>query len=249
LKSIGSAIPAARGDLATSEREAREAWEFGKTHGIAWNFTSWVALAEFAFNRGDLAAAEQFCSDPSGIEPKTYAAGMMDSTRFSLFARSGDARAADAWASRSWKLPVAGQLNSLGSWIALANSVIGLASMGRKEDTAGLRPLTEEWLLTGGWAMRSGVLCQTVVGIAAACAGDWAAAEEHHRIAIHQADTAPYKNLQPVARQWYAAMLLDRAGAGDVDKGRALLAEAVKMYESMGMTYPAKLAREKLAGI
>jgi tetratricopeptide (TPR) repeat protein len=249
LKSLGSAIPAALGDLASSEREAREAYEFGKTHGIAWSFSSWVALAEFAFNRGDLAAAEQFCSDPSGIEPKTYIAGMIDSTRFSLFARSGDERATEAWARRSWKLPVAGQLNSSGSWIALINSVVGLASMERKEDVALMWPLTEELLLTGAWMMRISSLCRTVAGIAAACAGDWAAAEEHHRTAIYQADTAPYMHLQPVAREWYAAMLLDRKGAGDLDKGRALLEEAIKMYEAMGMTYPAKLAREKLAAI
>jgi ATP/maltotriose-dependent transcriptional regulator MalT len=249
LKSLGSVIPAARGDLATSEREAREAWEFGKTHGIAWNFVSWVMLAEFAFNRGDLAVAGQFCSDPTGLEPNTYLAGLIDSTRFSLFARSGDERAAEAWAKRSWKLPVAGQLNSMGSWIALVNSVVGLAAMGRKEDAAKLWPLTEEMLMTGAWVMRSGTLCRTVAGIATACAGDWAAAEEHHRTAIHQADTVPYKHLQPVAREWYAAMLLDRAGAGDVDRGRALLEEAIKMYESMGMTYPAKLTSEKLAAL
>jgi hypothetical protein len=121
--------------------------------------------------------------------------------------------------------------------------------MERKEDVALMWPLTEELLLTGAWMMRISSLCRTVAGIAAACAGDWAAAEEHHRTAIYQADTAPYMHLQPVAREWYAAMLLDRKGAGDLDKGRALLEEAIKMYEAMGMTYPAKLAREKLAAI
>ena len=248
LKSLGSAIPAALGDLASSEREAREAYEFGEKHGIAWSFTSWVALAEFAFNRGDLAAAEQFCFDPSGIEPKTYAAGMIDSTRFLLFARSGDERATEAWARRSWKLPVAGRLNSTGSWIALINSVVGLASMGKKEDVALMRPLTEELLLTGAWIMRS-TLCRTVAGIVAACAGDWAAAEEHHSTSIHQADTAPYMHLQPVAREWYAAMLFDRNSPGDADKGRALLQDAITLYEFLSMSYPAKLASKKIVAL
>jgi hypothetical protein len=44
-------------------------------------------------------------------------------------------------------------------------------------------------------------------------------------------------------------MLLDRNGAGDATKARALLGEAVKMYESMGMTFPAKLASERLAAL
>jgi hypothetical protein len=30
----------------------------------------------------------------------------------------------------------------------------------------------------------------------------------------------------PAAREWYAAMLPERSGAGDTDKGRALLLEA-----------------------
>jgi len=249
LKSLGSLIPAARGDLATAEREVREAWEFGKTHGVAWNFVSWVVLAEFDFNRGDLAAAEKYCSDPSGVEPNTYLAGLIDSTRFSLFARSADARAAEAWAKRSWKLPVAGQLNSMGSWIALCNSVIGLAALGKKEEVTPLRPLTEEMLLTGAWLMRAGAPCRTVAGIAAACAEDWPAAEEHHRTAIRQADTAPYMHLQPVTREWYAAMLLDRKAPGDADKGRGLMQEAIAQYESLGMTYPAKLAAPKSAAL
>lgn len=240
---------AARGDLAAAEKEMREAWEFGKAHGVAWSFVSWLMLAEYAYNRGDMAAAERYCSDPSGTEPKTYMAGSVDSTRFSLFARSGDDRAAEAWANRSWKLPIAGQVNSLGSWSALGNSVIGLASLGRKEEAASLWPLTKELLLTGAWLIRSALLCRTVAGIAAASAGDWAASEEHHRTAIYQADTAPYKNLQPVAREWYAAMLLDRNSPGDADKGRAPLQDAITKYESLGMTYPAKLASKKLAAL
>lgn len=116
-----------------------------------------------------------------------------------------------------------------------------------------LRPLTEELLLTGARQIRTGALCQTVAGIAAVCAGDFAAAKEHHLTAIHQADTAPYKHLQPVAREWYAVMLLDRGSAqdtaGDADDGRAQLQEAVNMYEAMGMTYPAKLASKKIAAL
>jgi tetratricopeptide (TPR) repeat protein len=249
LKSFVPFLDAANGNMAASERNLREAWEFGRTHGVAWAFLSRVILAEFAFYRGDLVEAEQWCSDPSCMEPKTYYAGMIDSTRFSLLARSGEDRAVEIWARRTWKFPISGQLNPLGSWSALMDSVIGLACLGRRDDAALLRTLTEELVDSGAWLLRSGNVCRTVAGIAAACAGDWAAAEEHHRTAIHQTDTAPYMHLQPVAREWYAAMLLDRAGAGDLAKVRALLTEAVKMYEAMGMTYPAKLANQKLAAL
>ena len=127
------------------------------------------------------------------MERKTFVAGSFDSFRFAILAKSKADRAAGAWANRSWKLPISGQLNPMGAWIALQNSVLGLASMGRKEDAAALRPLTEELLLTGAWIMRSNVACRTVAGIAAACARDWPAAEDHHLTAIQQMDTAPYK--------------------------------------------------------
>lgn len=70
------------------------------------------------------------------------------------------------------------------------------------------------------------------------------AAEEHHLIAIEQTDTAPYRVSQPTAREWYALMLLER---GETAKARGLLAEAMAMYESMGMPFHAKRARERLA--
>jgi len=247
LKDLAASWSASRGDLAACERGLREAWEFGQAHHVPWSIISRVGLSEFAFYRGDLAEIEQIYSEPSRIDRKTYLAGTIASARFALLARCGDERAAEAWETRSWELPVAGQPNSLGSWNALMASVIGLASMGRKAEAALLRPLTEEFLLTGTWLIRSGALCQTVAGITAACAEDWDAAEEHHIMAIHQTDTAPYKHLQPVARQWYAAMLLERNGSGDAEKGRALLQAAVNMFEAMGMTYPAKLANERIA--
>jgi hypothetical protein len=37
-----------------------------------------------------------------------------------------------------------------------------------------------------------------------------ARAEEHYRTAIHPADRPPYRPAQPVARYWYAEMLLAR---------------------------------------
>ena len=90
---------------------------------------------------------------------------------------------------------------------------------------------------------------RTTAGIAAACAGDWPAAEEHHLTAIHQADTAPYRPAQPIAREWYALMLLDRNGPGDAAKARDLLSEALAMYESLEMPFRANRTSAKLAAL
>jgi hypothetical protein len=107
--------------------------------------------------------------------------------------------------------------------------------MGRKEEVAALRPLIEELVGTGVWAGRSLHPFRTTAGIAAASAGDWSAAEEHHRTAVHQTDTAPFRVSQPIAREQYALMLLDRNAPGDAERARALLTEALAMYESMEM--------------
>ena len=78
---------------------------------------------------------------------------------------------------------------------------------------------------------------RTAAGVAAACAGDWSAAEQHHLTAIHHTDTAPYRASKPMAREWYATMLRDRRAAGDIAKALGLLREAHAMYESMGMPF------------
>jgi tetratricopeptide (TPR) repeat protein len=168
---------------------------------------------------------------------------------FALWAESKDPRASDAWAQRRWKLPRAGQLNSVGDWVALERSVVGLAWMGRKDEAAALRHLAEELVGTGVWVSRAMLPFQTAAGIAAACAGDWSAAEEHYLTAIHQADTAPYRPAQPMAREWYALMLLDRNGPGDAAKARGLLSEALAMYESLEMPFHANRTSAKLAAL
>jgi hypothetical protein len=118
--------------------------------------------------------------------------------------------------------------------------------MGRSEDIAALRPLTEKMILTGAWTYSLLSPFHTVAGIAAACAGDWSAAEQHHLAAINQTDSAPYRHLQPVAREWYAAMLLARNMADEAARAHALLREAMTLYEVMGWQQRARHTRKML---
>src|SRR5439155_433576 len=136
-----------------------------------------------------------------------------------------------------------------GAWVALERSVIGLAWLGKKEEVAALRSLCEELVLTGVWAFSYLSPFRTAAGIAAASAGDWSAAEQHHLTAIHQTDTAPYRISQPTAREWYATMLLDRNTTGNAAKARILFSEALAMYESMGMPFHANRTSGRLAAL
>jgi serine/threonine protein kinase/tetratricopeptide (TPR) repeat protein len=247
LKIGASIVSAARGDIAASNRETIDAWEFGAAHNVGWNFATSIQRGHFALWSGDLAEAENWYSDELKRGGKSYLSGLSEACLFAAYAESHDPRAARAWTDRRWKTPVSGQLNSLGAWTALAQSVIGLARMGWKEEAAVLRPLTEELLLTGAWTYSLLAPFQTVAGIAASCAGDWAAAEHHHLTAIRQVDTAPYRHLQPVAREWYASMLLDRNSSGDAVKADSLMEKAISMYESSGMPRRARLALEMRA--
>jgi hypothetical protein len=68
-------------------------------------------------------------------------------------------------------------------------------------------------------------------------------------MAMHQADTAPYRVAQPIARYWYAEMLLGRGAAGDLSHARSLLTEALAMFESLGMPGYSRRASERLASL
>ena len=248
-KLLWATLSVARGDLITAELDAEEARKFGEVHQVAWRFLSSILLGTVAFLRGNFDQAERWYSDRMEGEEQTSASGWRDACLFALWAESNRARAWKCLADRRWKLPRIGRPNPMGAWCALERSVIGLAWLGRKEEAAALRPLAEELVLTGVWATWDLSLLRTAAGIAAACAGDWSAAEQHHLTAIHQTDTALYRVSQATAREWYAMMLLDRNAPGDAAKTRVLLSESLAMYESMGMPFPANRTSGRLAAL
>ena len=251
LKILVSMLSAARGELAQGGKEAAEAWNFGETHFGAVNFIATAFRGHFAALLGNVVEAETWFTRGLKMENEkwSYLSGISEASLFAVFAENHDDRAGQVWKNRQWKLPISGQLNSLGRWAALERSAIGLASLGKKQDVGALRSLTEELVLTGAWTYGLLSPFRTVAGIAAACVGDWSAAEQHHLTAIHQTDSAPYRHLRPVAREWYATMLLDRQAPGTVTKARILLSEALTLYESLGMSSPGRRIGAKVAAL
>jgi hypothetical protein len=84
---------------------------------------------------------------------------------------------------------------------------------------------------------------------AAACAGDWDRAEEHHRAAIARTDAVPYVTAQCIALYWYADMLAERRGVGDLEAANALLQASIDASETIGLALYAGLAKRKRARI
>ena len=146
-------------------------------------------------------------------------------------------------------LPIPGRLFRLGACGCLAFVIEGLAWLGRHEEAAALQLHTEHVVANGPWCVYGLYLFRISAGIAAASAQNWPRAEEHYQTAIRQADTAPYRVAQPIARYWYAEMLLARGAAGDGAIARALLSEALGMFESLGMPGYSCRTSETLASL
>ena len=237
-------IRLAAGDLAGAASAAEHLWYFGEANHFAWNFIADSFRSIVATLQGDFPQAERWAL--LRPEPRSHLHGTLSSQVFAVWAESNDPRAANAWINRTWTLPRPGQASPAGAWAALERSAIGLAFLGNTQDLAALRPLTEALVETGNWVAYNLHPFRTAAALAAAAAGDWSAAEHHHQTAIHQADTAPYKVSQPIAREWYATSLLQR---GETESAKALLTEALALYESMKMPFHANRASGTLSRI
>ena len=118
----------------------------------------------------------------------------------------------------------------------LALVIEGLAMLGEKPQAGELYPLARELIGTGAVALWPIFrFTQTVAGVAAAAARQWAAAEEHFQIAMQQADSFPCRLEEADIRRFHAMTLLDRAAPGDREKAKTLLDEALLTYTRIGM--------------
>lgn len=237
----------AGGDLEAAERAAHETLEFGLAISSGWAFLDYVFLGVITHYLGRLDEACTWLRAGLEIEPPTYFEGLLSGGLFWTLATKGDPGSDAALSLALTHIATPGRKASLGSLGCVPFVVEGLALLGRTAEVAALEPNTEHAVANGPYCVYSQHLFRTSAGIAAACAGHWTRAEEHHRTAIHQADTAPYRVAQPVARYWYADMLIARDASGDRDRARSFLSEALQFYRSLGMERYACRAADKLS--
>ena len=148
---------------------------------------------------------------------------------------------------KSALLPRSGQASTAGSWLMLALVIEGLVMIGEHSRAGKLYPLVCELVDSGPvvlWPIFR--LTHTIVGIAAAAARQWEAAEEHFQIAMQTAEAFP--NLLELAeiRRFHAMMLLERGARGDREKARTLLTEALESYVQIEMPRHIEMARALL---
>jgi hypothetical protein len=144
-------------------------------------------------------------------------------------------------------LPLSGQPNTAGSWLMLALVIEGLVMLGEHSQAGQLYPLVCELVGIGPvvlWPIFR--LTHTIVGVAAAAARHWDAAEEHFRIAMQQAESFPNRLEQTEIRRFHAMMLMDRAAPGDRERAQTLVREALESYTQIGMPRHIEMARTLL---
>ncbi|MBI4906618.1 MAG: DUF2791 family P-loop domain-containing protein [Acidobacteria bacterium] len=235
-----------RADLGAAERSARESIEHSASFQASYRFTDYLNLAAALHFQGREEEMMESLRVAIEYEPAAWISGVSQAFLFRLRAFEGTADAVSALHHPSLRLPVAGRRHSLGSWWALGSVVEGLAVLGRVEEVAALRQVTEECLRTGLEFLWPCSPARSVAGIAAAFAGDFFRAEEHHRSAIHVADTMPMRLLQPITRAWYAETMIMQ---GEFARARGLLGEALVLYEKFRMPGYARRTSERLAGL
>ncbi len=201
----------------------------------------WQALA--AFWRGDWQAARELALEAAQHEPDGALYGIGFSHLFLIDSYLGRSESALEVLASKDLLPRGAGPHSVGSWAMLHRAVEGLAVLGERERAASLHPLLLGAIDTGtvveAWTLQ---LCQKAAGISAAAGGQWEVAQEHFEKALQEACDIPYQSEQAEVRRWYASMLLDRRGEGDVDYARELLEKAVVVYQKIGMTRHCDLA-------
>ena len=240
------------GDLDALEAFARADLDFCEQRGWVWggHSCSWIGLAEFL--RGNWDAAAEWLERGSANPPPGALAGFCWSSWFQYLAFSG--RRAEALSfvdEKRVELPTPGEPNTWTAWSLLFGFTEGLFVLGERDEPAGWHDLVVEARATGAVATSyiDGRLLERVAGIAATAAGKWDAAEAHFLLALRQGDELPHQVERLETRRFYAQMLTERAGPGDVARARTLLDEAVEGYTTLRMPRHRDLAQAAVAAI
>lgn len=234
----------AMGNLDQAEKEMREAWELARSAKLALGVASRGVLGGILVCRGEAEEGIALLRVCIEGEFRFWTPSFEGSLALFLAALGQDSREMEAATRRLLHRP--GISRSVGRWQGAVFLAETFALQGRVEEAADLLPDVErtaaEWDVTQtGWPVR------TAAGIAAAGAGDWARSEDHHRAAIARMDSCGYRLGAAIARIRYADMLRMRRAAGDEAAARELLEEGLRRSEAMGLTFYARVAREKLA--
>lgn len=147
-----------------------------------------------------------------------------------------------AWNPR---FPAPGEPSTIGVYAVLPAFFEGLMHIGELDRAAALRSVCDEALALGiVWQWSS---IQEVAARSATVSGDWRSAERHFTEAMATAERIGHVAAMADIRLHHAQMLIARSGAGDRDRSRTMLEEALPMFERGGRMRRVRECRESLA--
>ena len=238
-------------DLDRFEKGFTSSLELSLSTGFGWIAYDYLSLGRAQFLRGSWDKAHENFQKAAELEVPGIMTGFCIGPFFLFTAYAREREAAIALLQSMKDIQIhTDRPNTMGVWAMLVTLIEGLAVLGEWEKAAELYPSALNGISTGN-VLRpffEGIL-QTVAGISAMAGRQWEKAEKHYKTALRHAHEIPHKIEQPEVRRWYAHMLIERNGAGDKEKARALLTEAIEMYREIGMPKHLEIAGELLARI
>ena len=217
---------------------------------LGYRHVSGTLLAHAAFLRGDWDEALRQAEEAVRHSPEHHSTSGMDWACYLriLGYRGQAAEVARVLEGRRTELPQPGRPNGYGPWYLPAGAIEALWTIGDRDRAAGFYPLVREFIATTNvvlfWVGPQ--LLERVAGIGAAAGGQWELAEQHFQNALRQAEDLPFEIEGAETRRFYAEMLLDRNGAGDRERARSLVEQAIPAYRRIGMPRHEELARRLL---
>lgn len=222
------------GDLNAFEAFARRDLEVCRKAGIRWISEAHVWLGQVEFWRGNWDLSESHFLEGVRLEPDDFTKGLDTAAWLLSLAYRGRSKEPVAAYQKFLASPTPPR--TTGECSFALSAVEGSLLLHRKEIAAKLYPVVLQ-ILEHGNKIRFNAcgLIESVAGMAAAAAGHWEASEKHFLSALHQAEVVPYRQEQAEVRRWYAWMLLQRDGPGDLQPATQFAEEASRIYTELGM--------------
>jgi tetratricopeptide (TPR) repeat protein len=237
------------GDLGTFTKAAEEDREIATANQLPWIAQSFAFIGIAACLRGDWDEAREAFEEGVRREPPApLFTGWERSVLMWHLARMGDeAGALELWSREGTELPALGEPMGLGAGGMLMYGVETFVVLGRLDEAAALYPLAAEHAGYNRARIWDMAPTERIAGVAAACAGDFDAAERHLDAGARQAEAWPQVIEQAEGPRWRAWMLQLRDGPGDRERAAELLGEAIERYRELGMPKHVELAERMLA--
>lgn len=230
-------------DLDKLESVARRDLEVCDDYDLPWSPQAHTFIGRALFLKGQLSEAieEAGVGKAHDIPSVLYGFGL--GTLFQLHSYAGNrSEAMELWGEIEPLLPEPGVTNAFARQCLVEYAIEGLYALGEDERAAGFHDLLlETW--TGIPIRFGGQVIETVAGIAATAGRDWETAEVHFEAGLVSAERYNFTIARADTCRFYGDMLSRR---GDVQRGRAMLEEALSVYAGLGMSFHEGLVHDLL---